>query len=331
MTDLRMAIISATGTARKRLIPAVRARKLCSIVAVHGRDCGKLAALASEHSIPQFFLDAEKMLDETKPDFVFIGSPPPLHREQIQMCIERDIPVLCEKPLCLTSVEAQALRSLMTSRQTPLRIAHHLRHQRGIAVVRDLIARGSYGRLCRVAMQWGFWLNEAAGNATWKLDPNTGGPNCFYDAGVHAIDMMLHLLPAPTKVTAIAQRSRFPLAVDNISASILCENVIVELSASQSLKCPVNALTFDFEQATIHVPHAMSEKSFGKMQILSPSEATVEEFEEASLYANEVEDFIRLLKGEVSLGTTLEEACEAIRVLEAITKSYSKGRTINLR
>jgi predicted dehydrogenase len=149
VTDLRMAIISATGTARKRLIPAVRARKLCSIVAVHGRDSGKLAALASKNSILQFFLDAEKMLDETKPDFVFIGSPPALHREQIQMCIERDIPVLCEKPLCLTPVEAQALRSPMTSRQTPLRIAHHLRHQRRIVFARDLMIRRSYGLLGR--------------------------------------------------------------------------------------------------------------------------------------------------------------------------------------
>jgi hypothetical protein len=32
MSDLRLAIIAATGTARKRLIPAVRERYLCNIV-----------------------------------------------------------------------------------------------------------------------------------------------------------------------------------------------------------------------------------------------------------------------------------------------------------
>src|SRR5271165_1223124 len=97
MKDLRMAILAATGTARKRVIPAVREQDLCTIVAIHGRDQHKLAALASENSIPSYFVDAERMLDQMNPDFVFIGSPPALHQEHIRMCAERNIPVLCEK------------------------------------------------------------------------------------------------------------------------------------------------------------------------------------------------------------------------------------------
>ena len=82
----RMAIVAATGTARKRVIPAVRERQLCAVVAIHGRDPHKLAAIAAQYSIPHYFVDAEEMLDETKPDFVFIGSPPFLHQEHIRIC-----------------------------------------------------------------------------------------------------------------------------------------------------------------------------------------------------------------------------------------------------
>jgi hypothetical protein len=45
--DVRMAIIAATGTARNRVIPAVREQNLCAIEAIHGPDPGKLAALAA--------------------------------------------------------------------------------------------------------------------------------------------------------------------------------------------------------------------------------------------------------------------------------------------
>jgi predicted dehydrogenase len=76
MNDVRVAIIAATGTNRKRVIPAVRKQNLCAIAAIHGRDPGKLAALAAQNGIPRYFVDAERMLDETKPDFVFVGSPP---------------------------------------------------------------------------------------------------------------------------------------------------------------------------------------------------------------------------------------------------------------
>jgi len=331
MNDVRMAIIAATGTARKRIIPAVRERNLCAIAAVHGRDRDKLAALATQNGIPCYFVDAERMLDETKPDFVFIGSPPVLHREHIRLCAERGIPILCEKPLCLSTSEATSIQSLLAPRQIPFRIAHHLRHHSGVAALREIIAGATFGKLLRVAMQWGFWLNENAPNASWKLDPSTGGPNAFYDAGVHAIDLMLHLLPWPTTVTAIGQQSRFRTTVDNVAALVLCGGTIVELSASQSTRCPLNSLTLDFEGGTISIPHAMSEQSFTKMEIILPAETVTRTFEPVNLYGAEVEDFIALLDGQPSVGTTLQEACRSLQILEAITESYRIGRGIAVR
>ncbi len=323
-----MAILAATGTARKRLIPAVRERDLCVIAAIHGRDHHKLAAMAAENSIAHYFTDPNQMLDEVRPDFVFIGSPPNLHREHIQMCADRNIPVLCEKPLCLSLSEAKQIRSLLELNRTPFRLAHHLRHQPAVGAIRQLILGNSFGKLLRVAMQWSFWLNETSTNAARKLHPSTGGPNSFYDAGVHAIDLMLHLLSPPTAVTAIAHRSRFPTTVDNVSALTLCGDVTVELSASQSMKSPLNSLTLDFEGATINVPHAFSEKSIVEVQIFAAEGLVLKKFDDVNLYGNEVEDFVALLKGSKSVGTTIQEACQTVRILEAITEAYTVERTI---
>jgi len=330
MNDVRMAIIAATGTARKRLIPAVRGQNLCAITAIHGRDPDKLAALATQNGIPRYFVDAERMLDETEPDFVFIGSPPFLHLEHIRLCAGRNIPVLCEKPLCLSTSEATTIQALLAPRPIPFRIAHHLRHQPGIVALREIIAGNTLGKLLRVAMQWGFWLNENAPNASWKLDPSRGGPNAFYDAGVHAVDLMLHLLPCPTMVTAIGQQLRFRTTIDNVAALVLCGETIVELSASQSTRCPLNSLTLDFEGGTIHIPHALSEQSFTRMEIVSPAETVTRTFAPVNLYGNEVEDFIALLNGQTSVGTTLQESCHALQILEAMTESYSTGRAVVL-
>ncbi len=331
MNDVRMAIIAATGTARKRVIPSVRERNLCAIAAIHGRHPDKLAALAARNAIPRYFVDAERMLDETKPDFVFIGSPPVLHREHIRLCAERNIPVLCEKPLCLSTSEATTIQSLLAPRPIHFRIAHHLRHQPGVTALREIIASAVFGKLLRVAMQWGFWLNENAPNASWKLDPSTGGPNAFYDAGIHAVDLTLHLLPCPATVTAIGQQSRFRTTVDNVAALVLCGETTVELSASQSTRCALNSLTLDFEAGTIHIPHALSEQSFTSMEIILPAETVIRTFEPVNLYGKEIEDFIALIKGQASVGTTLQEACHALQILEAITESYSTGRTIALQ
>jgi predicted dehydrogenase len=328
MKQVRMAIVAATGTARKRLIPAVRAQDLCAIEAIHGRDRHTLAKIAAENSIARYFTDPNQMLDEVRPDFVFIGSPPHLHREHIQMCAERQIPILCEKPLCLSLSEAGQIRSLLKSTGTPFRLAHHLRHQPAVSAIRQRILDNSLGKLVRVAMQWSFWLSETSANAAWKLHPPTGGPHSFYDAGVHAIDLMLHLLSPPTTISAISNKTRFPTIVDNVSAVALCGEVAVELSASLSMKSPLNSLTLDFEEATINVPHAFGERSIVETQTFVAGELVLDRFDDVNLYGNEVEDFISLLNGIRSVGTTIEEACQAMRILEGITEAYTVGRTI---
>lgn len=88
--------------------------------------------------------------------------------------------------------------------------------------------------------------------------------------------------------------------------------------ASQSTKCPLNSLTLDFQEATIHIPHALSEKSFARMEIISQNETTTREFETVNLYGREVADFIALLGGQSSVGTTIQEACLSVHILQAI-------------
>jgi predicted dehydrogenase len=164
---LRMAILAATGTARKRIIPAIRDLDSCAIVAVHGLDPVKLRALATSNSIQDYFPDAEKMLDQTERDFVFVGSPPIMHRENIQLCVERNVPILCEKPLCLSRSEVESIYSLVSSRQAPFRLAHHARHQPGVPTLRSLISDRAFGKLLRVAMQWFLAQRHST---EWKLE-----------------------------------------------------------------------------------------------------------------------------------------------------------------
>jgi predicted dehydrogenase len=141
---------------------------------------------------------------------------------------------------------------------------------------------------------------------------------------------ILHLLPYPIEVAAMSRRSRFRTTRDNVSVLMLCADVIVEMNASQSLRFSGNALTLDFEQGTVHVPNAFSESAFTEMKVVTSSGTTLNEFKKTDPYGEEVKDFISLLEGRDSCGTTIDEACLAIKILEAITLSYNTGRTVSL-
>ncbi len=66
-----------------------------------------LASLAGEG---EFFTNAEKMLDETSPDMVFISVPPYCHGELEAACIERKIPFFVDSPIALDLGVAEKIR-----------------------------------------------------------------------------------------------------------------------------------------------------------------------------------------------------------------------------
>ena len=326
----RVAILSATGTARKRTIPAIVQAGLAEIVGIHGRDPAKLNALAADYEIPTVALDPAELLEQTRPDFVYVASPPALHPAQLRLAIERGIPALCEKPLCLSSAEAAEIAALAEERNVPVRVAHHLRHQPGVAALTALLERGALGPLRHASFQWGFWLNAESANARWKLRPELGGPNAFYDAGIHAIDLMLYLLPPPTAVSALGVHARFDETVDTIDALAHCGDAVVALSASLATRFPRNDLTLDFASGTVFVPHALGEQPFPQLEITTAAGTEVQDVPLVNPYAEEVADFIRLLAGAPSVGTTPAEARRALAVLEAITVAAQEGRTVTV-
>lgn len=301
-------MLSATGTAAKRTIPAVHAAGLCEVVAIHGRDPRRLQEVAARFAIAQVHTDAAAMLDAARADAVFIASPPALHPEHVRLCLERRIPVLCEKPLALTSREAQALAAEADHAGVPLRVAHHLRFDPRFQKTRAALRRGDLGALRRAAMEWSFWLNEAASNARWKLDPALGGPHAFYDAGVHVVDQVLWLLPPPVSVSARAAASRFARVRDDVRAEVQCGDMVAEVRASWSSRTPANDLVIEGERGTLLESGAFAEGH----------------------YARVVEDFFELLAGRPSACTTPEEAVRALHLLEAMTRSISKGTAVTL-
>ena len=326
----RLAIMSATGTAQKRTIPRVIERQICEIVGIQGRNTEKTEAVSKKYSIPFHCTDPAELLDTVHPDFAFIGSPPFLHLDQIRLCAERGVPVLCEKPLCITISDAKEIQSIVEASGIEFRLAHHLRHQPGIRGVRKIIDSGRLGRVRRASNQWAFWCREEAPSTTWKRDPRTGGQHAFFDSGIHAVDLMLYLLPPPRRVVALGIKTRFEKSFDTISVVVDCGEAVAELSSSQSTRFPLNGLTIDFEDGMIHIPHALTELPIESMQVTSAAGTEVKAFQPQNAYGEEIADFVRLLDGEKTNATTLAESVLGVEILNAITSASNDAVAVAL-
>ncbi len=118
------------------------------VVAVADDDSQGLAKAAQRLKVERTFDDWRKMLDETKPDVVSICNRfVDQHAPMILAAVERGIHVLCEKPMCRSLAEADAIVQACQQTHVHVAVAHQTRYSPKLAAVQRLIADGKLGQV----------------------------------------------------------------------------------------------------------------------------------------------------------------------------------------
>lgn len=136
------------------------------------------------------FLDASS---KEKLDYVTIVTTNDAHFAPAKLCIEKGIPVLCEKPMTLTIDEAKELDKVVKSKKVPFVLAHTYTGHPMVMFARELVKNKDIGEVRKVE-SWYYqgWLSgrtEEAGvkQAEWRVDPKRAGISCCGgDIGTHA-------------------------------------------------------------------------------------------------------------------------------------------------
>ena len=318
----RIGMLSATGTGKKRTIPALAGSEVCRVTAAHGRDAAKLADVRRHFPEVRVTTDIGEFghwADDY--DIVYVASPPFLHVEQLRFAFSLGKPVICEKPLVANRNQLPELTALLDENTEPFMVAHHLRHQPVVPRLRELIDGGHLGPVSSAALQWSFWLNHDAANAAWKLDPERGGSNAMFDGGVHALDLAICLFGSPERVSAHGARSREGARLDTVSAHLGYGDMVVTVTASHAGSVNANDLAINFAEGAVKVPMMFAERSAGTLETFTGDGHVAETFPDVDLYRAEVENFCRHVQGEPLVGTSAQDGVAAAHILFAIEDS----------
>lgn len=89
-----------------------------TVAAIASRSADRANSFALRHHIPQSFDHYDHMLEQVKPDAVYIATLPATHHALTRLCLERRIPVLCEKAMFTCSQEAEDAFALSRANST---------------------------------------------------------------------------------------------------------------------------------------------------------------------------------------------------------------------
>jgi len=133
-------------------------------------------------------------------DFVVIVTPNDQHYPAAEVFLKLGFNVVCDKPLCMTLVEARRLEALVKQTKLVFALTHNYTGYPMVKLARDLVRTGHLGNLRKIVVEYPQgWLStplERTGQkqAAWRHDPKRSGmAGCLGDVGTHAENLARYI------------------------------------------------------------------------------------------------------------------------------------------
>lgn len=167
-----------------------------------GREFGKQLHVDEDRCYPDYkTMFAKEAKRQGGIQAVSIATPNGTHFEITKAALLAGLHVVCEKPLCFTTEEAEELEALAAKQNKIVGVTYGYAGHQVIEEARQLIAEGMLGKIRIVNMQFSHGFHNVAvekntASTKWRVDPKVAGPSYVLgDVGTHPLYLSEVMLP----------------------------------------------------------------------------------------------------------------------------------------
>ena len=266
-------------------------------------------------------------------DAVLIASPTPTHVDLISAAVRAGLPALCEKPIDLDIRRVDALRTDVAASGVPIALGFNRRFDPDFAAARARVRAGEIGPLEQLSII----SRDPAAPPTDYVKVSGG---IFRDMTIHDFDMARFFVGDIVEVSAVGSRlfdegarecGDFDTAVTTLRAA---SGAIVTITNSRHC-----AVGYD-QRIEAFGPRGILSVANAPTSLVSLSTTDAVEarppYQEffleryATAYAAELQEFIKLVRGEASTSPTFEDGRAALLVADAAQRSATEGVAVSV-
>lgn len=227
------------GKIAKKFARSVAQLPQCEIAAVCGTSMEKAQKFAEEFGIPRAFCDHNQMASIKELDAVYIATPHNSHASFAEIYIKAGKHILCEKPLCVNTCEAEQMLALAEANNTFLMEAMWVRFLPSMRKAKELIESGAIGEIRSLRCS----ICAAVPKDCARMYRNDLAGGALLDTGVYNLHFAHTFLGQPQTITAFGDVRD---GVDYQTSMTLCyENgAIAELFTAMDHRQPMDAYIF---------------------------------------------------------------------------------------
>jgi myo-inositol 2-dehydrogenase / D-chiro-inositol 1-dehydrogenase len=173
------------------------------VVAVASPSAGNAQAFAEKHGIARHYTDYHEMLKDPAIEMVSITAPNRLHAQMTIDAAHAGKHVVCEKPLCVTLEEADAMFDACKTAGVLLMYAEELFFAPKYVKAKQMADEGAFGRIHLVKQS----EKHSGPHSDWFWDVNQSGGGALMDLGCHGIAFCWWFLGKPKVKSVYAHLS----------------------------------------------------------------------------------------------------------------------------
>lgn len=187
------------------------------LVAVCDRDGGVAAGIAARLGGINWYVDVERMLDTEKPDLVDIATQMDTHQSLSQLCFDRGVAVVVQKPMTPAFADSVTLVESAKGRGLFFAVHENFRFQRTVRRIKELVESGAIG-----APTWGR-IGFRTGIDVYRNQPYLYGVErlVILDLGIHILDVARALFGEVERLSCETQRRNHLVRAEDTATMLL--------------------------------------------------------------------------------------------------------------
>jgi predicted dehydrogenase len=265
----------------------------------------------------------QAMAEQMDLDAVVVCTPPATHPEICIYFLERQIHVLCEKPLSISVKSALEMQAAAQKAGVILTMASKFRYAEDVVKARNIVASGILGEI--VLFENAFTARVDMSNR-WNANPTVSGGGVLIDNGTHSVDIMRYFLGPLAEVQVVEGKRIQGLSVEDTvrifvkSTRGVMGNIDLSWSINKELDYYIRVYG---SQGTISVGWKES-----KYRQAASQDWVVfgNGYNKVQAFRSQIVNFSQAIRGKETLLITAEDAIASVEVIEAAYAALNQNR-----
>ncbi|MDE3058721.1 MAG: Gfo/Idh/MocA family oxidoreductase [Bacteroidota bacterium] len=334
MEKIKIGIIGAGWAAQVFHLPTYAKLPEASVMCVCDKDKSRARAVSEKFGIKKFYTDYLEMLAVEELDAVDICTTTAAHKEVAIACLEAKKDIFVEKPVARKYSEAVSVAEAAKKSKCKVMIGMNSRFRPDTMILRSFIESGDVGKVFYVKTGW---LKKLIDELVWMKYKDKSGGGVFLDLGIVMLDLALWMTGFPeVQRVSTANYSHKTNDVEDSSAVFLSmkngSTITVEVSWNFYIEHELFYCNVYGEKGSAKInPLRIHKEMHGSVVNVTPGVIDDSSNLFRRSYENELKHFLGAVRGIHPLISTVDEAVQRMKIVDAIYKSAERKKEISFK